>query len=280
MAYVFQQSSTDNISFTLPVSMWGSDSIGLITGWYWLTAAALNATFWHAGTDANAARIMSVTTNLRVYSDTNATNGYADFGSSISTGKWMFLAVCMRISGSLLGNGVLWLGDVNTPPQDVGGGVANTGSGTAVTGTNARIGSDVSLGYSFDGYAADVSVFVSKTNSNANFFGHSPATAFNTATETRILNEFVMPIWRGDYASAFHPDKRRTAVVGTAEQDGFLVHMPLRNNTQSVGRLGTTPNGQGTNTGATVATLQTSPRNSPMDLYPPHTTRITGRRMR
>lgn len=280
MAYTFQQAGTDNISFTLPVATWGSDAIGLVTGWYWITTLADNATYWHAGTDANILRMVSATKVSVIYDA--GTNGHYDFDNALSSGEWVFIATLLRVSSSTLDYSAIWVGDVNNPPQEqVDDGSPYQGVAPAVTGTVGRVGGNGggSNGYSFSGDAADVSFFVSRTNSTANLFGQAPSQAFDNEGKTRILNEFVMPIWRGDYASALHPDKRRTAVTGTGEQDGFLVHLPLRNNTQVVGRVGTTLNGQATNSGATVSTTRTSPRQSPMDLYPPHATRISGRRM-
>jgi hypothetical protein len=276
MSYAFDYASGQNISFTLPTSVFDDFSTSVICGWWYATTLSANQTLYNAGTTVHMARVNSTTTTtLNVYLDTTGTNGIDQTASALSTGKWLFIGIVFRVWDQGGGNVELdsrtFVGDTTSPPVPLTTSTTTSASGTVVTGTAGTI-SDASLNEGWEGWAADVSFFTSKTASNLNVLGVDP-TIGGIGVE-RAMNEFFMPIWRGQWDWAWHPSKR-----GTVGSNGFLLNMPLQNGARSVGLMGTTLNGSGTVNSAVVGVSQVNPRSHVRDLYPPLPNR-TNRRMR
>lgn len=275
MSYAFDYTNGTEVSFTLPTSMFSSNCIALICGWWWASSLTANQTLLNAGTTANILRADdTVTSQLNIYLDTNTTNGRDIASNVLSTGKWLFIGVSYRVydqAGTNLElDSQVFLGDTTNPPVPMTTSLAVAATGTIVTGTAGTI-SAATANQGWEGWAADVSFFISKTNSNLNAFGVDPSSS--SISSERVLSEYFMPIWRGQWDQCWHPSKR-----GIMGSDGFLLNMPLKNNARAIGLLGTTLNGVGVDN-AQVSALTDNPRSHVRDLYPPLPNRAN-RRMR
>lgn len=275
MSYAFDYASGTNISFTLPTSVFDDHAIAIICGWWYASSLTANQTLYNAGTTVHIARVDTVTSTLEVLLDTSGTNGTDQTANALSTGKWLFIGIAFRVwdqgSGNVELDSRTYIGDTTSPPVPLTTSTTVSASGTVVTGTAGTI-SDASLNEGWEGWAADVSFFTSKTASNLNVLGADP-TVDGISVE-RAMNEFFMPIWRGQWDWAWHPSKR-----GTMGSNGFLLNMPLQDGARSVGLMGTTINGLGTVNSAVLGVSQVNPRSHIRDLYPPLPNRAN-RRMR
>jgi hypothetical protein len=283
MAYVFASAFTQSVDYTFPYSVTDSDGYGLVMGWWWATSSGTNRTLWRwnrsngveVGRTDNA-----VASTLNVYHDTTGTNGEHNFTNAITTGRWLFIAHFGRWNtvgaDNRFSSSYVWVGDTTNSPKSTGPSenispsISTVGTGSVVTGTFGCIGESNVNGYGWTGYACDVVYYIAKSSdNNNNIFGITPQSSPDAENRTRILNEFVLPHWRGQQ---MHPDLRRVP-----SGEGFIMNIPLFNNTRIIGLTGGTLNGFATASGPTVTSAQRNPRPVKSDLYPPLQTRRSGR---
>jgi len=197
MAWTFGTSTSDYVRNGPGLEQIADSVCLLVAGWFYPTTLTAGRAYWSASTAATAATVGSTTSEMMISFDHATTDNIFDTsGAGIVTDKWQFIAWLMAFdNGANDGSCRVWIGDADTPPQEITVIHSTTKIGNITSGAIIWIGNAAAGTSAFQGDIGWV-CGMSSQSSPATVPNVTDGIIYNYEVDI-IYHKWVYPLWNG-----------------------------------------------------------------------------------
>jgi hypothetical protein len=224
MSYTFGAAATDDIAFTLPISLGGDNRACLVLGWWYPTTLTAGRGYWGAGSIFGA-EVDATTSEIRLRTDNATTDGeWVTSGAGIVVDQWHFLAFLSATENTTVaGDWRVWVATGSTAPRIMTPAVSVARNGNYTASNAFTVGNKGTTSAAFQGDIGWVSVLNMASADSVGSRGFPRIAASGVITDAEaedVGRRWVYPIYCG------RPNPQENS-WGTTTDPIAVTHLPL-----------------------------------------------------